>query len=144
VNGFRFHTTAYEESRPNRSTTNSGVVMIDTDGKEYHGRVLEIYELSFYGTPHLKPVIFKCHWLDPERTRRTPTIGLVEVRPDSVYPRSNVYIVAQQAIRLYYLATSGGMALPPGLLAPITPVPPQVFSTQEVLGTPVSMIPKSF
>jgi hypothetical protein len=49
VNGFRFHTTAYEESRPNRSTTNSDVVTIDTDGKEYHGRVLEIYELSFYG-----------------------------------------------------------------------------------------------
>jgi hypothetical protein len=33
VNGFRFHTTAYEESGPNRSTTNSGVVTIDTDGK---------------------------------------------------------------------------------------------------------------
>jgi hypothetical protein len=44
-----------------------------------------------------------------------------------------------------YLATSGGMALPPGLLAPIAPVPPQVFPTQQVvLGTPVSMIPKSF
>jgi hypothetical protein len=49
VNGFRFHTTAYEESRPNRRTTNSGVVTIDTDGKEYHERVMEIYELSFYG-----------------------------------------------------------------------------------------------
>jgi hypothetical protein len=57
VNGFRFHMTAYEERRPNRSTTNSGVVTIDTDGKEYHGRVLEIYELSFYGATHLKPVI---------------------------------------------------------------------------------------
>jgi hypothetical protein len=41
-----------------------------------------------------------------------------------------------------YLATSGGMTLPPGLLAPITP--PQVFPTQQVLGTLVSMIPKSF
>jgi hypothetical protein len=79
------------------------VVTIDTDGKEYHGRVLEIYELSFYGAPHLKPVIFKCHWFDPERTRRTPTIGLVEVQPDSVYPRSVVYIVAQQAVQVYYL-----------------------------------------
>jgi hypothetical protein len=103
VNGFRFHTTAYEESRPNRSTTNSGVVTIDTYGKEYHGRVLEIYELSFYGAPHLKPVIFKCHMFDPERTRRTPTIGLVEVRPGSLYPRSDVYIVAKQAVQVYYL-----------------------------------------
>jgi hypothetical protein len=75
VNRFRFHTTAYEESQPNRSTTNSGMVMIDTDGKEYHGRVQEIYELSFYGALHLKPVIFKCHWFDPECTRRTPTTG---------------------------------------------------------------------
>jgi hypothetical protein len=75
--------------------------MFDTDGKEYHGRVLEIYELSFYGAP--QPVIFKCHWFDPERTRRTPTIELVEVRPDSVYPRSDVYIVTQQAVQVYYL-----------------------------------------
>jgi hypothetical protein len=79
------------------------VVTIDTDGKEYLGRVLEIYELSFYGAPHLKPVIFKCHWFDPEHTRRTSTIGLVEVRPDSVYPRSDVYIVAQQVVQVYYL-----------------------------------------
>jgi hypothetical protein len=79
------------------------VVTIDTDGKEYHGRGLEIYELSLYGAPHLKSVIFKCHWFDPERTRRTSTIRLVEVRPDSVYPRSNVYIVAQQAMQVYYL-----------------------------------------
>jgi hypothetical protein len=43
-----------------------------------------------------------------------------------------------------YLAMLGGMALPPGLLAPIALVPPQVFPTQQVLGTPVSMIPKSF
>jgi hypothetical protein len=79
------------------------VVTIDTNGKKYHGRVLEIYELTFYGAPHLKPVIFKYHWFDPERTRRTPTIGLVEVRPDSVYPRSDVYIVAQKAVQVYYL-----------------------------------------
>jgi hypothetical protein len=77
--------------------------MIDTDGKEYHGRVLEIYKLSLCGAPHLKPVIFKCHWFDPERTRRTLAIRLVEIRPDSVHPRSNVYIVAQQAMQVYYL-----------------------------------------
>jgi hypothetical protein len=79
------------------------MVTIDTDGKEYHGRVLEIYELSFYGAPHLKPVIFKCHWFDTERTRRTPTMGLVEVRQDSVYPRSDVYIVTQHVVQVHYL-----------------------------------------
>jgi hypothetical protein len=35
VNGFHFHTTAYEERRPNRSTTNSGVVTIDTESWKY-------------------------------------------------------------------------------------------------------------
>lgn len=103
VNGYRFHTTSYEQSRPNRKTTNSGVLTAATDGNEYHGRVQQIYELSFYGAPHLKPVILKCHWFDPNRTRRTPKIGLVEVRPDSVYPRADVYIVAQQAVQVYYM-----------------------------------------
>ena len=61
VNIYRFHTTRYEQTRPKRKTTNSGVVTPGTDGLDYYGRIEEIYELSFYGSKPLTPVIFKCH-----------------------------------------------------------------------------------
>ncbi|TVU40619.1 hypothetical protein EJB05_14088 [Eragrostis curvula] len=49
VNGYRFHTTSYEQNRPNRRTTNTGVFTPGDDGIEYYGRVKEIYELWFDG-----------------------------------------------------------------------------------------------
>jgi tRNA(Phe) wybutosine-synthesizing methylase Tyw3 len=36
-----------------------------------YGRIEEIYELNFYGSKPLTPVIFKCHWFDPQVTRQT-------------------------------------------------------------------------
>jgi hypothetical protein len=104
VNGYRFCTTNHEASRPNRKTTNSGVFTPGLDGVEYYGRLEEIYELSFRGSKPLNPVIFKCHWFDPEVTRRTySNLGLVEIRQDSVLSGDDVYIVAQQATQVYYL-----------------------------------------
>jgi hypothetical protein len=104
VNGYHFHTTRHEQSRPNRRTTNTGVFMPGLDGVEYYGRIEEIYELTFHGCKPLNPVIFKCHWFDPEVTRRTPNLGLVEIRQSSVLPGDDVYIVAQQATQVYYLS----------------------------------------
>jgi hypothetical protein len=104
VNGYRFHTTSYEQSRPNRRTTSTGVFTPGQDGVDYYGRIEEIYELKFRGSKALNPVIFKCHWFDPEVTRRTySNLGLVEIRQDSVLPGDDVYIVAQQATQVYYL-----------------------------------------
>jgi hypothetical protein len=104
VNGYCFCTASYKASRPNRKTTNTGVFTPGLDGIEYYGRIEEIYEVSFYGCKPLNPVIFKCHWFDPEVTRRTySNLGLVEIRQDSVFPGDDVYIVAQPAIQVYYL-----------------------------------------
>jgi hypothetical protein len=95
---------SHEASRPNLKTTNSGVFTPGLDNVEYYGRIEEIYELSFHGSKPLNPIIFKCHWFDPEVTRRTySNLGLVEVRQDSVLPGDDAYIVAQQAIQVYYL-----------------------------------------
>jgi hypothetical protein len=81
VNGYRFCTTSYEASRPNRKTTNTGVFTPGLDGVEYYGRIEEIYELSFYGSKSLNPIIFKYHWFDSEVTRWTySNLGLVEIR----------------------------------------------------------------
>ena len=95
VNGYRFHTTKHEQSRPNRRTTNSGVFTPGDDGLEYYGRIEEIYELMFHGSKPLKPVIFECHYFDPRAMRRTPNLGLVEIQQASVYLGDDVYIVAQ-------------------------------------------------
>ena len=104
VNGYRFRTTNYDKSRPNRKTTCSGVFTPGLDNVDYFGRIEEIYELNFYGSKPLTPVIFKCHWFDPQVTRRTHSnLGIVEIRQDSTLPGDDVYIVAQQATQVYYL-----------------------------------------
>lgn len=102
VNGYRFHTTSYEQSRPHRRTTNTGVMTPGTDGKDYYGILEEIYELQFRGAEPFSPVIFKCRWFDPEVSRQYPHLGLVETRQDSVYEGDDVWIVATQAKQVYY------------------------------------------
>jgi hypothetical protein len=47
----------------------SGVFTPELDEVEYYGSIEEIYELNFHGSKPLTPVIFKCHWLDPEVTK---------------------------------------------------------------------------
>ena len=96
VNGYRFCTTSYEQSRPNQKTTSSRVFTPGIDEVEYYGRIEEIYELKFHGSKPFNPVTFKCNWFDPEVTRRTySNLGLVEIRQDFVLPGDDVYIVAQ-------------------------------------------------
>ena len=81
VNGYRFHTASYEQSPPNQRTTSTGVFMPGQDGVEYYGIIEEIYELNFHGCKPLNPVIFKCHWFDPEVTRRTwDRLGVVKIQ----------------------------------------------------------------
>ena len=106
VNEYCFHITRHEQKRPNRRTTNFGVFTPGLDGVEYYGKIEEIYELKFRGCKPLNPVVFKCHWFDPQVMRRTPTLGLVKIRQDSFYGGKDVYIVTQQATQVYYLPYS--------------------------------------
>jgi hypothetical protein len=57
VNGYHFCITNYDQSRPNRKTTCSGVFTPSLDDVDYFGRIEEIYELNFYGSKPLTPVI---------------------------------------------------------------------------------------
>lgn len=104
VNGYRFRTRIHEESRPNRKTTNSGVLTV-CNGVEYYGVLEEIYELQWkrVGGPHPKVIIFKCKWFDPEHYRGVPAVGLVEINREKLLDCPDVYIVAQQATQVYYL-----------------------------------------
>jgi hypothetical protein len=89
--GTAFTQKSHEQSRANRRTTNSGVCSTGTDGKDYYGIVEEICQLTFPGCKPLKPVLFKCHWLDPDQTQETKDVGLVEIRQSSVYDGEDVY-----------------------------------------------------
>jgi hypothetical protein len=63
-----------------RKTTCSGVFTPGLDDVDYFGQIEEIYELNFYGSKPLTPVIFKCHWFDPQVTRRTHSnLGIIEI-----------------------------------------------------------------
>jgi hypothetical protein len=80
VNGYRFHTRSYKLSLPNQKTTNTRVHTSDTDDRDYYDIVEEIYKLNFELCEGHKPIVFKCHWFDPNVTRRAPLIGQVEIR----------------------------------------------------------------
>jgi hypothetical protein len=96
VNGYCFRTTSYDQSRPNRKTTCSGVFTPGIDEIYYFGRIEEKYELNFHGSKHLTPVIFKCHWFDHQVTRRAHSnLRIVEIQQDSTILRDDVYTVAQ-------------------------------------------------
>jgi hypothetical protein len=105
VNGYRFHTTDHQKSRPNAKTVNTGVFTRGADNHDYYGRLEKVYELTFNRTNvELKLVVFKCHWFNPHGGQRsTPSIGLVEVRPSTTYSGADVFIVAHQAKQVYYL-----------------------------------------
>ena len=104
INGYRFRTTTHDRKRHNAKTINSGVVTVGEDGVEYYGMIEEIIELCFRSTNPLKIVLFKCQWFHPfSGVRRSPNIGLVEVKKTSVLPGNEPFIVAHQATHVYYV-----------------------------------------
>jgi hypothetical protein len=57
VNGYRFCTTSYDQSRPKQKTTCSGVFTPGLDDIDYFGQIEEIYELIFQGSKPITPLI---------------------------------------------------------------------------------------
>jgi hypothetical protein len=105
INGYRFRTTAHERKRHNAKIRISGVVTVGEDGVDYYGIIEEIIELCFGSTKPLKIVLFKCQWFHPfSGVRRSPNIGLVEVKKTSVLPGNEPFIVAHQATQVYYVS----------------------------------------
>jgi hypothetical protein len=84
VNGFRFHSTAFEALRPLAATTNSGVVTraIDVKGHEtnYYEIINKILEFNFVRNKELKVVFFDCDWFDSNIDTRQNEFGIVEVK----------------------------------------------------------------
>ncbi|XP_056690171.1 uncharacterized protein [Spinacia oleracea] len=65
INGYKFLST----DRDCRLLTQNSGVMVEADGVAYYGKVMDIYELNYYGD--YKVVLFRCDWVDIRRGVRT-------------------------------------------------------------------------
>jgi hypothetical protein len=98
VNGFRFHSTAFEALRPLAATTNSGVLTraIDAEGCEtnYYGIINKILEYSFAGNKELKVVFFDCDWFDSNNETQQNEFGMVEVKHNERLQGYDTFVLA--------------------------------------------------
>ncbi|KAL0410498.1 UNVERIFIED_CONTAM: hypothetical protein Slati_3639500 [Sesamum latifolium] len=72
----------------------------DTD---FYGILKEIIQLDYPLIPNMQIVLFKCHWVDPLRRMKVhPHYHLVDVNFKKVYQKNESFILAQQAVQVYY------------------------------------------
>ncbi|KAL0285204.1 UNVERIFIED_CONTAM: hypothetical protein Scaly_2826000 [Sesamum calycinum] len=99
VNGFNFHT---EDHNVGKSTMNCGVCVRDTEN-DFYGMLEEIIELDYPLNDDLHVVLFKCRWVDPTRGMKVHRhYHLVDVNFKRVYQKDEPFILAQQAVQVYY------------------------------------------
>jgi hypothetical protein len=70
---------------------------------DYYSILQNIVEYTFGGAKELKVVFFQCDWFDPINDTRVDEFGMVKVKHESCYSRSNL-LLAHQAQQVYYLS----------------------------------------
>ena len=106
-NGYRFQTKAHSV---NRATNNSGVCIkghvFGTNEDDYFGVIDEILEIQ-YASPTLKRIIvFNCTWFETTRrggVRKIDHLQIVEVNKSKHMRTADRFVLASQAIQVYYL-----------------------------------------
>jgi hypothetical protein len=100
VNGFCFHSTIFEASRPQAATTNIGVVMRVVDAEEheskYYGVIKNIIEYNFARNKILKTVLFYCDWFDPNCGTQENEFGMLEVKHAHRLHGCDPFVLAHQ------------------------------------------------
>ncbi|CAM8979456.1 unnamed protein product [Rhodiola kirilowii] len=104
VNNYKFHIESHGEGR---NTVNSHVYVKGTEGTHYYGVIEEILHMTCRSNHRLKVVLFKCRWYDPQFVRSYPANGVVIVNTHRPYPHYDPYILAQQAVQVYYVTFPG-------------------------------------
>ncbi|KAL9674434.1 hypothetical protein QQ045_030706 [Rhodiola kirilowii] len=104
VNTYKFHIESHGEGR---NTVNSHVYVQGTEGTHYYGVIEDIIHMRCRTNHRLKIVLFKCRWYDPQFVRSYPSNGIVIVNSHRPYPRYDPYILAQQAVQVYYVTFPG-------------------------------------
>ncbi|KAL0433375.1 UNVERIFIED_CONTAM: hypothetical protein Slati_2671800 [Sesamum latifolium] len=105
VNGYNFHTERYSVGK---STFNCGVCVksssyTDTDNDFY--RIFEeVIQLDYLLIPNMQIFLFKYRWVDPVRGMKVhPRYHLVDMNFKKVYQKNKPFILAQQAVQVYYM-----------------------------------------
>lgn len=120
INGFKFHTQSYDESRPVQS---SGVALLAettcfergnkdsfiTGNKTYYGIIKEIIELDYHHKGYV--VVFKCDWVDnraQDKWVKTDQFGVTTVNFKHLFNTGErildePFILASQAAQVYYV-----------------------------------------
>lgn len=102
VNGYRFRSKKYENSKGNLTTVNTGVIAVGIDDStsnelEYYGIIEDIIELKFDGDENFSLVLFDCHWFHTvDGVRHLEKFGLVEVAHASCNPSNEPFVLASQ------------------------------------------------
>ncbi|KAL0401696.1 UNVERIFIED_CONTAM: hypothetical protein Slati_4199500 [Sesamum latifolium] len=104
VNGYNFHT---EHHNVGKSTFNCGVCVksksyTDMDS-DFYGILEEVIQLDYPLIPNMQIILFKYRWVDPVRGMKVhPRYHLVDVNFKKVYQKNEPFILAQQAVQVYY------------------------------------------
>ncbi|KAL0344273.1 UNVERIFIED_CONTAM: hypothetical protein Sangu_1314700 [Sesamum angustifolium] len=104
VNGYNFPT---ERHNTGKSTMNCRVCVkssLYTDEENnFYGVIKEIIQLTYPLIPNLHIMLFKCRWVDPVRGMQVhPSYHLVDVNFKKLYQKDDPFILAQQAVQVYF------------------------------------------
>ncbi|KAL0445975.1 UNVERIFIED_CONTAM: hypothetical protein Slati_1725400 [Sesamum latifolium] len=104
VNCYNFHTESHSVGK---ATFNCRMCVksssyIDTDS-DFYGILEEVIQLDYPLIPNMQIVLFKYRWVDPVRGMNVhPRYHLVDVNFKKVYQKNESFILAQQAVQVYY------------------------------------------
>ncbi|CAH9142220.1 unnamed protein product [Cuscuta epithymum] len=104
INGYNYHTV---ERGLNKATYNSGVCVRSSNyansDTDWYGCLEEIIQLDYPGPMGLHVVLFKCSWIDPIKgVRKHAKYNIVDVNFKYKYKMNEPFILAQQAMQVYY------------------------------------------
>ena len=69
---------------------------------DFYDLLDEIIEIEYHG-PLMRVVLFKCMWFDPVKGMNVHTkFNLVEINHKKKYMKYEPFVLAQQAIQVYY------------------------------------------
>jgi hypothetical protein len=77
---------------------------------EYYGVLKEIVEIEFLDHPSQKIMLFKCDWFDQSPNygvRMHNSYKIADINHKISYPKSDPYVLAQQAKKIYYTSFLG-------------------------------------
>lgn len=91
---------------------NSGVWIkgsnYNADETDFYGLIEEIIELEYPGTFPKRLVVFKCRWFDPQTGMNIhKKYDLVDVHQKRLYKKNDPFILAQQALQVFYAPYPG-------------------------------------